>query len=157
MGFFDPFVGAAKGCSKAVTNGISALSGSADNILSAVMEKKDNVVSSVIEQKIVPKANRFLEKYGAKIVNLTIDSQSKKATLDLELKGEKEAITVTVSNYELLEQDDGAFLKVKDITTSREWINELIKNYLFTEVFPGKMIPIPPLPWLEKTAIGVLT
>jgi len=72
------------------------------------------------------------------MTTLQIDSANKKATLDLELKGETLPLHVTVDRYELTTLEDKTFLEIKELTTSREWINVLAGEFL-----KGKKFEVP--------------
>ena len=72
------------------------------------------------------------------MTTLQIDSANKKATLDLELKGETQPLRVTINRYELTTQEDKTFLEIKELTTSREWINILAGEFL-----KGKKFEVP--------------
>jgi hypothetical protein len=63
------------------------------------------------------------------MTTLQIDSANKKATLDLELKGETQPLWVTIDRYELTTVGEKTFLEIKELTTSREWINVLAKEF----------------------------
>ena len=72
------------------------------------------------------------------MTTLQIDSANKKATLDLELKGETQPLRVTIDRYELTTQEDKTFLEIKELATSREWINVLVGEFL-----KGKKFEVP--------------
>lgn len=72
------------------------------------------------------------------MTTLQIDSANKKATLDLELKGETQPLRVTIDCYELTTLGEKTFLEIKELTTSREWINILAKEF-----FKGKKFEVP--------------
>ena len=59
------------------------------------------------------------------MTTLQIDSTNKRASLDLELKGETQPLHITINHYELTSAGDKTFIEIKEITTSREWINSL--------------------------------
>jgi hypothetical protein len=76
--------------------------------------------------------------YFGAMTTLQIDSANKKATLDLELKGETQPLHVTIDRYELTTIGEKTFLEIKELTTSREWINVLAGKFL-----KGKKIEAP--------------
>ncbi len=95
---------------------------------------KDKAISFSIKQFI----NLQIKEFG-EMLKLNIDSKNKKISLEVMLLGEKEPLSVDVNRYELFQKEDKHFIKLKDIQTSREWINILIKNH-----FRDKEIEIPP-------------
>ena len=64
----------------------------------------------------------LLKKYG-KMTKLEIDKKNKTISADLDMKGEKESIRITISNYRLV-QSDGKNLVFEPgtIEVSREWL-----------------------------------
>ncbi|MBU2445697.1 MAG: hypothetical protein KJ666_09005, partial [Bacteroidetes bacterium] len=71
-----------------------------------------------------------------------IDSQNKSISLDVLLKGEKENINVIIEKYEVNYKDNTAYVKFKNITASREWIEVLIKNIAIPNYAPNNLIEI---------------
>jgi hypothetical protein len=76
--------------------------------------------------------------YFGVMTTLQIDSTNKKATLELELKGETQPLRVTIDRYELTTVGEKTFLEIKELTTSREWINVFAGKFL-----KGKKFEIP--------------
>lgn len=72
------------------------------------------------------------------MTTLQIDSTNKRASLDLELKGETQPLHVTINRYELTSAGDKTFIEIKEINTSREWINMLAGDFL-----KGKKFELP--------------
>ena len=64
------------------------------------------------------------------MTTLQIDSTHQRATLDLELKGETQPLHVVIDRYELTTVGDQTFIELKEVNTSREWINVLAKKFL---------------------------
>ncbi len=75
-----------------------------------------------------------LKRFGS-MTSLHIDSKLKTIRLELELKGEPSPITVEVENYELLERNDEAFLRINKISTSREWMTVLLREFIPNQQF----------------------
>ena len=81
----------------------------------------------------------LLKKYG-KMTKLVIDKENKTIKADLELKGENEAVRITLSNYRLiLEDDKNPVFEPGTIEVSREWLDALLKTLVKTSVIPGRM------------------
>jgi len=91
---------------------------------------KDKAISAIVKTVI----NLKIKEVG-KMLRLNLDSQNKKIELELMLLGEKEPLYVEVGSYEISEEEGRYFLIVKDIKTSREWINIVAKNYLENQKF----------------------
>ena len=98
------------------------------------MLNKDSILSFVIKQVI----NLKIKEFG-KMLKLNLDSQNKTIEIEVTLLGEKEPIKVNVGSYEIIKEGEKYYLIAKDITTSREWINIMAKNYL-----ENQKIEIPP-------------
>src|SRR5258708_6147635 len=72
------------------------------------------------------------------MTKLNIDSTNKKATLELDLKGETQPLQITIHRYELTTAGGKTFIEIKEFETSREWINSLAKPLL-----KGKTFEVP--------------
>jgi hypothetical protein len=81
----------------------------------------------------------LLKRYG-KMTKLEIDKENKTISVDLDLKGEKEGVRITLSNYRLI-QEDGKNLVFEPgtIEVSREWLDALLKTLIKTSVIPERM------------------
>ncbi len=69
--------------------------------------------------------NRRFEPFGS-MTNLQIDPAKRTATLELELKGETQPLKVNIQKYELTTVDGKTILEIKEVQTSREWLNLLL-------------------------------
>ncbi|MDB6112491.1 MAG: hypothetical protein JWR69_4241 [Pedosphaera sp.] len=72
------------------------------------------------------------------MTTLQIDSANKKASLDLDLKGETQPLHITINRYELSTAGDKTLIEIKEFTTSREWINQVAAGFL-----KGKKFEVP--------------
>lgn len=91
--------------------------------------------------------NLKIKSYGI-MTALKIDRENKTVSLELELKGEVQPIKITVSNYNIVENDKGTFIEVGEITTSREWMNALLAEPAMKEKI--KKFLADPLPCCLK-------
>ena len=83
--------------------------------------------------------NGFLKKYG-KVTKLEIDKENKTINADFDLKGEKEGVRITLSNYRLTQEDGkNPLFEPGTIEVSREWLNALLKTLVKTRVIPERM------------------
>ena len=89
---------------------------------------KDKALSMAIETAI----NLKIKEFG-KMLKLNLDSIKKTIELELMLKGEKEPLSVFISEYTISEENGKYYIHAKDIKTSREWINIVAENYLKDE------------------------
>jgi hypothetical protein len=81
----------------------------------------------------------LLKKYG-KLAKLEVDKESKAINADLDLKGEKEGIRITLSNYRLIQEEGkNPVLEFGAIGASREWIDVLLKTLVKTSVIPERL------------------
>ena len=72
-------------------------------------------------------------------MNLQIDKKQKTASLELELEGEKEPISIKVGRYEIAQEAGNTVVKLSGIQTSRAWITVLAKMW----ELKGGTVPIP--------------
>jgi hypothetical protein len=83
--------------------------------------------------------NGLLKKYG-KMTKLEVDIESKTIKADLDLKGEKEGIRITLSNYRLIQEaGKNPVLELGAIEASREWLDALLKTLVKTSVMPERV------------------
>ena len=91
-------------------------------------------------QKVRAEINSgFLKKYG-RMTKLDVDKESKSIRADLDLKGEKEGVRITLSNYRLIQKEGGnPLFEPGAIEVSREWLDALLKTLVKTNVIPERM------------------
>jgi hypothetical protein len=94
---------------------------------------KDAGASFVVERAV---AHR-LQPYG-RMLNLSIDSKTKRIRLEVLLKGETEPLTVTIDQYEITTAAGADFIFIKKVSASREWVDALLQDFAI-----GKTIPLP--------------
>jgi hypothetical protein len=84
----------------------------------------------------------FNQRYRSlgQMTTLQIDSANKKATFELDLKGETQPLHITIDRYELTSTGDKTFVEFKEFKTSREWINLVAGDFL-----KGKKFEVPDL------------
>lgn len=73
--------------------------------------------------------NQTHKRYG-QMTTIQIDSTAKSIHVELELRGESSPIQIDVKSYELSAESGETFIELGDIEISREWINQLISDYL---------------------------
>ncbi len=95
------------------------------NLKNVLTQGKDKAISVSIAQAF----NHKLKEYG-KMLQFNLDSKEKTITLEVMLDGEKEPLHVRVNRYEIFNEGDKSYLIVKDIVTSRAWINTVASQYL---------------------------
>ena len=91
----------------------------------AINQVKDTGAASAIERWLA----RELADYG-EVLDFKISSADRRAELHVLLKGEKEALTVTIEKYELSSQGSEDFIIVRQAHTSREWVNAVLRKFL---------------------------
>jgi len=74
--------------------------------------------------------NSKIKSYG-EVLNIEIDTQQNRLEVEVLLKGEKESLKVSIGKY-LLEENK---ITISKISTSREWLNTLSKEYLENKSF----------------------
>jgi hypothetical protein len=91
-------------------------------------------------QKVRAEINRsVLKKYG-KMTRLEIDKENRSIWTDLDLKGEKEGVRITLSNYRLIQEEGkNPVFEPGTIEVSREWLNALLETLVQKNVMPGRI------------------
>ncbi len=82
--------------------------------------------------------NLFLIKEYGQMIKLEIDPTTKTMSLEVLLKGEPEPVHVHIGRYECVSNNGNSCLTLKDVTTSKDWMNVLVAN-LFSD---GITIPM---------------
>jgi hypothetical protein len=83
--------------------------------------------------------NGLLKKYG-RMTELKLDKENRIISADLELKGEKEAVQIKLSNYRLIQEaGKNPLFDPGTIEASREWLNAVLKTLVNTSVIPERM------------------
>ena len=70
-----------------------------------------------------------LKPYGT-LTDLQLDTKRRTIDAELELKGEARPVRIQVAEYELIEESDSTYLILKSVTTSREWLTALTRDFL---------------------------
>ena len=64
------------------------------------------------------------------MTQIKLDSQNKTIELELSLKGETDSLRIHVAKYQLTSDSGETFIEVDKVTTSREWINVFLSEYM---------------------------
>ena len=75
-----------------------------------------------------------LKPYGS-ITKLKLDTTARTIEAELELKGETERLRLHVQEYELRQEGARAFVVIKSIDTSREWLTALARDFAVDKPF----------------------
>lgn len=102
-----------------------------NTVREALRHGKDTTTSFLLERFLHHK----LAGYG-RMLNFSIDSQEKKARVELLLKGEAVPVIIHVEEYELISEGGSTFLLVKKASSSRQWINALLTDFLLHQKIP---------------------
>jgi len=78
--------------------------------------------------------NIKFKEYG-EMLKLNLDSTNKTINLEVMLKGEKEPLEIKVNQYEIIQENGKSFISLNELTTSREWIDVIAKNYITNKKF----------------------
>jgi hypothetical protein len=100
----------------------------------------DNAISAGVKMAV----NHLLADIGS-LSQLHLDIKAKTVTGTVELVGEASPVDFQVGQYELAKKEDGVYIKLKDITCSREWLQKAL-----TKFQPEPVVKLP-----EKLASAV--
>ena len=74
------------------------------------------------------------------MTRLEIDKENKIISAELELKGEKEFVRITLSNYRLIQEaGKNPLFEPGTIVVSREWLDALLKTLIKRVSYPERM------------------
>lgn len=105
----------------------------ANKLWGAINQAKDAGASIALEHLLA----KQLEPYG-ELKQLKLNSRERKIHVEVLLKGEMHPLGVDVLEYELQAAADQDYLVVQRVVASREWVTELLRNFLV-----GRRHPIP--------------
>lgn len=103
-------------------------------IVKAVRPLVPNALVNRLEREYF---NYHWHRFGT-MTTLHIDSTHKRASCDLQLKGETQPLHVNIGAYELSVANGKTFLEIHEISTSREWMTLLAQ-----QLVKGKKIEVP--------------
>jgi hypothetical protein len=69
-----------------------------------------------------------LKPYGT-LTRLKLDTGRRSIEAELELKGESQPVNIEVHEYELSEENGRSYFVVKSISTSRDWLTSLARDF----------------------------
>ncbi|HEY9508449.1 MAG TPA: hypothetical protein VIV82_01180 [Verrucomicrobiae bacterium] len=97
-----------------------------------------NAKDRLIEQGALSYLNtQILAPFG-RATSLRLDTSARTLSVELELNGEVTPVKIEITDYELVQEADRYFLKVRHVQTSREWLTGLANAR-----FCGQRIQIP--------------
>ena len=102
--------------------------------MSFFSDSKDRMVEAVALPML---NNAWLKPFGH-ATSLKLDSSNKSAEIVLELKGEHTPLTIHVQEYDVVREPNGTFVVVKAVTTSREWMTAIAREYVV-----GRKLAVP--------------
>jgi S-adenosylmethionine synthetase len=99
------------------------------------------MIRKIKDQALAWTATQFLrskiENYG-QILGLSIDSSAREVRGEFLLRGETEPVYAVLSGYRVTEDGERLSLTFMSLETSREWLNQLLKDLL-----PSNTIKLP--------------
>ena len=107
-----------------------------------MFESLGKAFSSAKDRAVEASARAFLErklKNFGQINYLRMDTRNRTASITLTLKGEVSPITIEIHNYEVTRRDGVSWIRVNNVTASREWMGLALQEYLVGQQFklPG--------------------
>ena len=69
-----------------------------------------------------------LKPYGT-LTSLRLDTSKHSLEAEVELKGETKPVHVQIHEYEIGDADGAAYILIKGISTSREWLTRLARDF----------------------------
>jgi len=87
------------------------------------------VKDSAIGMSLRAYVNDRLSEYG-EIIDVNIDTAANRVTARALLKGERDAVTITVERYEIESEGEARYIKLKSFTASRAWLTQILNKLL---------------------------
>jgi hypothetical protein len=92
--------------------------------MKALSKIKDNATAILLKTF----ANSFISDFGS-IERISVDSDIKSIYLSIKLKGERESITIEITEYKVVKSQNHNSIQLHNIRTSREWLNVALNKY----------------------------
>ena len=83
----------------------------------------------LVQKAAVAMLNQAIFKPYGTIKDLKLDTTRRSIELEAELKGEAQPVRIHIHEYELIEENGTPYVELKSISTSREWLTTLARNY----------------------------
>jgi hypothetical protein len=96
-----------------------------DKLKGAIGAVKDSGASTAIRSWLA----REMADYG-EVLDFDFNSRERSVLMHVLLKGEREPLTVQVTDYEVARRTDGDYIVVKKANASREWVNAVLRNFV---------------------------
>ena len=72
------------------------------------------------------------------MTEISIDTNKKRVSAQLQLLGEKEPIHIEILRYSLKEKGETTYITIEEATSSREWVTAALREFVV-----GQDLPIP--------------
>ena len=83
----------------------------------------------LIEKTATAMLNQSVLKPYGTLTRLKIDTSNRSLEAELDLKGESQPVRIHVAEYQLIEENNRASLIIKSISTSRDWLTSLARDF----------------------------
>lgn len=110
---------------------VGELTGSRSARLVARMGAKD----WLLEKTAAAMLNQSVLKPYGTLIRLKLDTGARSIDAELELKGETQPVSIEVHEYELNEENGHIYFVVKSISTSRDWLTTLARDFAVDRKF----------------------
>ena len=105
------------------------------SLLGSFLDKTKGAAVSVAGKQFF---SSYIQRYG-KMLNFSVQPDTKKIYAELLLKGEDTPIKLTLDGYEISGPADKPTLHVAKVSASREWLEVVLREFV-----EGKPIELPP-------------
>ena len=89
----------------------------------------------LIEKAGMAMLNQAVLKPCGALTDLKLDTSARWMQAELQLKGETEPVRIRVQEYELREENGRAFIVIKAVDSSREWLTTLLRDFAVDKPF----------------------
>ena len=89
----------------------------------------------LVEKAAVAVLNQSVLKPYGTMTRLKLDTTTRSVDAELELKGETQPVRIQIHQFEVREEDGRAFVVIKSMETSREWLTTLARNFAVDRPF----------------------
>ena len=107
--------------------------------MSIMGDIKDKALSVALKAMLTSKVGKYLLNH-----ELTINSEQRKMSMTLLLKGESSKLEVEISEYTFAQENGKTYFVFNSFSASREWLDDFAQDHLLGRRFkiPDKFAPL---------------
>lgn len=91
---------------------------------------KDSALSLLVKKFV----NDRFPQYG-EVQECEVDTDNNRVWVSCLLKGDSAPTEASIERYEIVREEDGSYIRLKQFSSSREWLTAILDRYLLDKQF----------------------